>query len=158
MAGKKNNSKDKSEKISSVVKPTDETQEIIGINTDVDEDSMFYDNTAGTIFSADSDAETGNTKTAQKTAQKSQKEKNSGKPIKSKKPILIVVGVLVAVAALIGVYFLIQNFVPDDTGDTTATYPTDENGEQYAVDLRAIKLILKRTKTEIYLVQVLKSL
>ena len=146
MAGKKNNSKDKSGKISSVVKPTDETQEITGLNTAVDEDSMFYDNTAGTIFSADSDAETGNTKAAQKTAQKSQKEKNSGKPVKNKKPILIVVGVLVAVAALIGLYFLIQNFVPNDTGDTTATYPTDENGEQYAVDLKGNKIDSEKDK------------
>lgn len=144
MAGKKNKSTDTAKSNSSAVKPIDETQEITGVN--VDEDSMFYDNTAGTIFSADSDAETGNTKTAQKNAKKSQKEKNNGKSVKNKKPILIVVAVLVAVAALVGVYFLIQNFVPDDTGDTTATYPTDENGEQYAVDLKGNKIDSEKDK------------
>lgn len=49
-----------------------ETKEIEAV-TDIaeeDEDSIFYDNTAGTIFAADSDAETGSNKAAQKTAKK----------------------------------------------------------------------------------------
>lgn len=133
MAGKKNKSLNNA-------KSTGTTQEINKVNTTVDEDSMFYDNTAGTIFSADSNAETGNTKSAQKSAKKSQKKNKNGKPVKNRKPVIIVVCVLVAVAVLIGAYFLIQNFVPDNTGDTTATYPTDENGEQYAVDLKGNKI------------------
>ena len=54
-----------------------ETKEIEAV-TDIaeeDEDSIFYDNTAGTIFAADSDAETGRNKEEQKTAKKREKQK-----------------------------------------------------------------------------------
>lgn len=116
-------------------------------NTPVEnDDSLFYDNTAGTIFSADSDAETGSTKAAKQTEKKAQKKSGSGKTGKNKMPIIILVVVIVVAAALVGVYFLVQNFVPDSDSTTTATYPTDENGEQYATDLKGNKIDSEKDK------------
>ena len=49
-------------------------------NTDVeleDDGSLFYDNTAGTIFSADSDAETGSIKSAKQSDKKKQKQEKT---------------------------------------------------------------------------------
>ncbi len=113
-------------------------------NADVeleDDGSLFYDNTAGTIFSADSDAETGSTKSAKQTNKKKQKQQENGKTGKNKKPIIILVAVILAVAALVGIYFAVQKLVPDATTDNTSpTYPTDANGEQYATDLKGNKI------------------
>lgn len=120
---------DKKEKKSS--KTMSETQEIDTFNYE-----ESYDNTVGTIFSADSDAETGNTK----AAQKSQKQAKTKNPNSNKKTIIIVVAVIIVLAALIGVYFLVQNIVPDSDDPTVTTYPTDENGEQYATDLKGNKI------------------
>lgn len=106
----------------------------------IDDGSLFYDNTAGTIFSADSDAETGSTKEAKKQNKKSEKNKNSDKPVKNRKPLIIGIIILVVAAALVGTYFIVQKFVPDETDTTTSTYPTDENGEQYATDLKGNKI------------------
>ena len=89
-------------------------------------DDEFYDNTAGTIFSADSDADTGHNKQAKKTAKKQQAQSNKNKPSKNKKPLIIAIVVVVLLACLIGLFFLIKNVVPDANDDTTApTYPTD---------------------------------
>lgn len=105
-----------------------------------DDGSLFYDNTAGTIFSADSDAETGSNKEAKRQSKKSNKSKNSNKPAKNRKP-LIIGGVILAIAvALIGIYFIVQKCVPDEVDNTSPTYPTDENGEQYATDLKGNKI------------------
>lgn len=109
-------------------------------NKNIDDGSLFYDNTAGTIFSADSDAETGSTKEAKKQNKKSEKNKNSDKPVKNRKPIIIGAIILAVAAVAVGSYFLVQKFVPDETDSTTATYPTDENGEQYATDLKGNKI------------------
>ena len=104
-------------------------------------DDEFYDNTAGTIFSADSDADTGHTKQAKKTAKKQQTQSHKNKPSKNKKPLIIAVVVVVLLACLVGLFFLIKSVVPDADNDTTApTYPTDENGEQYATDLKGNKI------------------
>ena len=115
------------------------------LNNDVeleDDGSLFYDNTAGTIFSADSDAETGSTKSAKQTNKKKKKQEVKGKTnSKNKKPIIILVAVILAVAVLVGIYFAVQKLVPDSTEDnTTPTYPTDANGEQYATDLKGNKI------------------
>ena len=118
-----------------------DTQEVkVDNNPEEDDGSLFYDNTAGTIFSADSDAETGSTKSAKQTAKKNKKKEESGKTGKNKMPIIIVIIVLLVAVAFVGVYFLVQNFVPDSSDATTATYPTDENGEQYATDLKGNKI------------------
>lgn len=109
-------------------------------NENIDDGSLFYDNTAGTIFSADSDAETGSNKEAERQSKKSKKNKKNNKPAKNRKP-LIVGGVILAIAvALIGTYFAVQKFVPDEVDTTSPTYPTDENGEQYATDLKGNKI------------------
>lgn len=121
----KNKNKKKSEK------PVEQTQEITVGSFDDDFDS--YDNAMGTIFSADSDAETGSTK-ASKKADKS--SKTSG----NKKTIIIIVSIIIVIAGLIGIYFIVQNNVPDANDSTMSTYPTDENGEQYAVDLKGNKI------------------
>lgn len=113
-------------------------------NNDVeleDDGSLFYDNTAGTIFSADSDAETGSTKSAKQSDKKKQKQEKGGKPKNNKKPIIILVTVVLAVAILLGIYFAVQQLVPDSVEDNTSpTYPTDANGEQYATDLKGNKI------------------
>lgn len=106
----------------------------------VDDGSLFYDNTAGTIFSADSDAKTGSNKEAKKQSKKSEKNKDNGKLVKNKKPLIIGAVILVIAVALVGIYFIVQNFVPDETDTTASTYPTDENGEQYATDLKGNKI------------------
>jgi len=103
-------------------------------------EDLYDDNTAGTIFSADSDVETGNTKSAKKTEKKNKKKQARGKAGKSKMPIIILIVVIVVAAALVGVFFLVQNFMPDSNDTTSATYPTDENGEQYATDLKGNKI------------------
>lgn len=106
----------------------------------IDDGSLFYDNTAGTIFSADSDAETGSTKEAKKQNKKSEKNKNSKKPVKNRKP-LVIGAVILAIALLAtGAYFIVDKVVPEDTDTTSPTYPTDENGEQYATDLKGNKI------------------
>lgn len=109
-------------------------------NKNIDDGSIFYDNTAGTIFSADSDAETGSNKEAKKQSKKSEKRKNSKKPTKNKKPLIIGAVILAIAVALIGVYFLVDKKVPTQTDDTSPTYPTDENGQQYATDLKGNKI------------------
>ncbi len=106
----------------------------------IDDGSVFYDNTAGTIFSADSDAETGSNKEAKRQSKKSAKRKDSKKPAKNKKPLIIGVAILLVAAALIGVYFLVDKKVPTQTDTTGPTYPTDENGQQYATDLKGNKI------------------
>ena len=112
------------------------------LNENVDDDSLFYDNTAGTIFSADSDAETGSNKEAKKQNKKNEKNKNSknNKPAKNRKPLIIGAIILAVAVGLVGTYFAIQKFVPDETDPTQTTYPTDENGEQYATDLKGNKI------------------
>lgn len=107
-------------------------------NNEHDSDELYYDNTAGTIFSADSEAETGSTKAAQKTSKKQQKQTDSGKTGK-KKPVLFIIIAVVVVAALVGVFFLVKNNMPS-VGSTESTYPTDENGQQYATDLKGNKI------------------
>lgn len=107
-------------------------------NKEHDSDELYYDNTAGTIFSADSEAETGSTKAAQKTSKKQQKQTESGKAGK-KKPVLFIIIAVVVVAALVGVFFLVKNNMPS-VGSTESTYPTDENGQQYATDLKGNKI------------------
>lgn len=106
----------------------------------IDDDSLFYDNTAGTIFSADSDAETGSNKEAKKQNKKNQKNKKSNKPVKNRKPLIIGASILAVAVALVGTYFAVQKFVPDETDPTETTYPTDKNGEQYATDLKGNKI------------------
>lgn len=116
-------------------------QTIVAKNEEnIDDGSLFYDNTAGTIFSADSDAETGSNKEAKKQNKKSEKNKDSDKPVKNRKPLIIGAIILVVAVVLVGTYFIVQNFVPDETDTTTSTYPTDENGEQYATDLKGNKI------------------
>ncbi|MEE0265800.1 MAG: DUF4340 domain-containing protein [Acutalibacteraceae bacterium] len=106
----------------------------------IDDGSMFYDNTAGTIFSADSDAETGSNKEAKKQSKKSEKRKDSKKPAKNKKPLIIGASILLIAVALVGVYFVVDKKVPTQADDTSPTYPTDENGQQYATDLKGNKI------------------
>lgn len=107
-------------------------------NNELDDDGLYYDNTAGTIFSADSEAETGSTKAAKKTSKKQQKQADSGKTGK-KKPVIFIIVAVVVVAVLVGVFFLVKNNMP--SGDSTeSTYPTDENGQQYATDLKGNKI------------------
>lgn len=121
--------------------PQDNNEYTTTPSEEIEQDDLFYDNTAGTIFSADSEAETGSMKSTQKTTQKNKKKKESGKDGKSKKTVIILIIVIAVVAALVGVYFLVQNFIPDSSSDsTTATYPTDENGNQYATDLKGNKI------------------
>ncbi len=123
-------------------KSTDETKEI-HIPQNIPDDE-FYDNTAGTIFSADSDAQTGSNKQAQKTAKKQQKQSTGNKkakPSKNKKPLITAVSVIAVLGCLIGLFFLVKNVVPDNSeNNTQPTYPTDENGEQYATDLKGNKI------------------
>lgn len=100
-------------------KPTDETKEIHIPQTTPDDE--FYDNTAGTIFSADSDAQTGSNKQAQKTTKKQQKQSanNKAKPSKNKKPLITTV-VVISIHAPYGgcdsaitfMTLLIKNFNP----------------------------------------------
>ena len=121
-------------------KTSDDTKEITLTENNVIDDE-FSDSTAGTIFSADSDAETGSNKQAQKTAKKQKKNSQKTKPAKNRKPLVIAIVTVVVLACLIGLFFLIKNVVPDSNTDTTApTYPTDENGQQYAVDLKGHKI------------------
>ncbi len=121
-------------------KTSDDTKEIRLTEND-DYNDEFYDNTAGTIFSADSDAETGSNKQAKKTAAKQKKQSEKSKPSKNRKPLITVIVILAILGCLIGLFFLIKNVVPDsDTDSTKATYPTDENGEQYATDLKGNKI------------------
>ena len=126
-----------------------ETKEIEAV-TDIaeeDEDSIFYDNTAGTIFAADSDAETGSNKAAQKTAKKREKQKeNGGKPSENRKPVIAIIVTLIVAGLLIGLYFWANNAVPDSSDETKATYPTDENGNQYATDLKGNKIDSQKDK------------
>ena len=125
---------------------TREVEAITDINEE-DEDSVFYDNTAGTIFAADSDAETGNTKAAQKAAKKREKqEENGGKPPKNRKSVIAVIVTLIVAGLLIGLYFWAQSAVPDKNSETQATYPTDEKGNQYATDLKGNKIDSQKDK------------
>ncbi len=109
-------------------------------NETTDDGSLFYDNTAGTIFSADSDAETGSNKEAKRQSKKSNKNKKNNKPAKNRKPLIIGAIILAVALALVGTYFIVQKFVPDEVDSTSPTYPTDENGEQYATDLKGNKI------------------
>ena len=45
-----------------------------------------------------------------------------------------------AVAVLVGVFFLVQLIPSSNSGSTGPTYPTDENGEQYATDAKGNKI------------------
>lgn len=45
-----------------------------------------------------------------------------------------------AVAVLVGVFFLVQLIPSSSSGTTGPTYPTDENGEQYATDAKGNKI------------------
>lgn len=45
-----------------------------------------------------------------------------------------------AVVVLVGVFFLIQLLPSSNTDGTSSTYPTDANGEQYAVDAKGNKI------------------
>lgn len=50
------------------------------------------------------------------------------------------------VAVLVGVFFLVQLIPSSDSGSTGATYPTDENGEQYATDAKGNKIPSEKDK------------
>lgn len=85
----------------------------------------------GTIFSADYEGEAGNTKAAKK-------RENANK--KKYKPLLTVIAAILAVGILVGVYFLVTGLPGASDEPTGPTYPTDANGEQYAVDLKGNKI------------------
>lgn len=60
---------------------------------------------------------------------------------KSTRNILIaVIGVVVLVGVLLAVIFLLPSGSSENNDVTTVTYPTDENGEQYAVDSKGNKI------------------
>ena len=51
-----------------------------------------------------------------------------------------------AVAVLVGVFFLVQLIPSSNSGSTGPTYPTDENGEQYATDAKGNKIPSEKDK------------
>lgn len=113
---------------------SDEATEKEKIKSAADYDDDYTSSADGTIFSADYEGEAGNTK-------KGKKRNNNGADKKRRisKPLIVVICAIAAVGILIGVYFFVQN-MPSAPDSTSATYPTDENGEQYAVDLKGNKI------------------
>lgn len=105
-------------------------KDMADVHTDKENEAVVEESSAqGTVFSADYDGELGNIKVAQRT-------KDSKSP--KKKVLLIIIAAVAVIGILVGVYCLVNSMPSAD--DTTATYPTDENGEQYAVDLKGNKI------------------
>lgn len=88
--------------------------------------------TDGTVFSADYEGEAGRSRIEER--QKKRRQASKKKKKKVNKPLIGVIAAVVIVGILVGVYFLVNSMQGAQEEELGSTYPTHENGEQYAVD------------------------
>lgn len=112
-------------------------------NKEVKNKALDENLTDGTVFSSDYDGEIGSSKTAKKAERKSSNKKNNDDKNKKKinKTIIAIIAAVLVIGILVGVYFLVSNMQEiSDEDAVTSMYPTDANGEQYAVDSKGNKI------------------